>query len=255
MLDSVSNANDHFAPSMTDGATLAAPAALPPTDHARISVVIVARNEAQNLPWVLERLTWFSGDRLLVDGHSTDGTAAIARDAGWRVVVDDGTGKGDALRRGALEARGDIVVFIDADGSHDAADIPRLVAPILRAEADLVLGSRMRGGSDELFASVRELVRMFGSAIITIAINYRFGLRLTDYQNGFRAIRRDVMNTLGTREQIFTIEQEMAIKAIRAGHRVTEVPTHEYRRRAGQSHIVVWRVSWRYVWCLLRNLW
>ncbi len=228
---------------------------LQPADHARISVVMVARNEAQNLPWVLERLDWFQGDRVLVDGRSTDDTAAIARRAGWRVITDDGTGKGDALRRGALEARSEIVVYIDADGSHDAADIPRLVTPILHGDADLVLGSRMRGGSDELFASVRELVRMFGSAIITIAINYRFGLRLTDYQNGFRAIRREVMNSLGTRERIFTIEQEMAIKAIRAGHRVTEVPTHEYRRRAGQSHIVVWRVSWRYVWCLIRNLW
>ncbi len=227
---------------------------LDPDAAQRVTVVIIARNEARNLPWVFERLAGFTGERVLIDGHSTDGTQALAISAGWRVVTDDGTGKGDAVRRGAAEAQGDIIVYIDADGSHDPHDIPALVAPILREEADLVLGSRMRGGSDELYASARELVRMLGSAIITVSINYRFGYRLSDYQNGFRAIRRDVMRQLGTRERSFTIEQEMAIKAIRLGYRVTEVPTHEYRRRSGESQIRVRRVWWRFVWCLIRNL-
>lgn len=227
---------------------------LPQGAAERVTIVIVAKNEAENLPWVFERLRWFTGDRVLVDGHSTDATATLAVAEGWRVVPDSGTGKGDALRKGAEVARGEVVVYIDADGSHDPHDIPRLVLPILSNDADLVLGSRMRGGSDELYASVRELVRMFGSAVITIAINYRFGRRFTDYQNGFRAIRRNVMRSLGTTERTFTIEQEMAIRAIRAGHRVVEVATHEYRRRHGKSHIVVWRVSWAYLWCLVRNL-
>lgn len=227
---------------------------LPPGAAERVTVVIVAKNEAENLPWVFERLRWFAGDRVLIDGHSTDNTVALATADGWRVFADNGTGKGDAIRRGAEAARGEVVVYIDADGSHDPHDIPRLVQPILADEADLVLGSRMRGGSDELYASVRELVRMFGSAVITIAINYRFGRRFTDYQNGFRAIRRNVMRSLSTTERTFTIEQEMAIRAIRGGHRVIEVAAHEYRRRHGRSHIVVWRVSWAYLSCLVRNL-
>lgn len=227
---------------------------LPPDAAQRVSLVIVAKNEAASLPWVLERLTTFTGDRILIDGHSTDETARLASAAGWRVVVDDGTGKGGAIRQGAREAQGEFVVYLDADGSHDPDDIPKLLAPLLADQADLVMGSRMRGGSDELYASIRELVRMFGSAVITIAINYRFGYRLTDYQNGFRAIRRDVMRTLGTRERGFTIEQEMAIRAIRRGHRVTEVPTHEYRRRHGTSHIIVWKQIFPYLYCLVRNL-
>jgi dolichol-phosphate mannosyltransferase len=145
-------------------------------------------------------------------------------------------------------------VFIDADGSHDPDTIPALVDPILRDEADLVIGSRMRGGSDELFSSFRELIRLFGSEIITIAINYRFNVRLTDYQNGFRAIRRDTMLAIDTRERTFTIEQEMAIKALKGKYRLIEVPAHEFRRMSGKSHIVVWRAGPRYVWCLIKNL-
>ena len=103
-----------------------------------------------NLPWVLERVKPYYGELIVVDGHSKDRTREIAEAAGARVVLDDGTGKGGALRVGARAATRDIVVFIDADGSHDPDDIPQMVAPILRGEADLVIGSRMRGGSDEL---------------------------------------------------------------------------------------------------------
>ena len=112
----------------------------------------------------------------------------------------------------------------------------------------------MRGGSDELHSSATEFVRLIGSEIITMTINYRFGVRLTDYQNGFRAIRRETMLAIRTKERIFTIEQEMAMKALKRGYRLDEVPTHEYRRHHGTSHVVVWRVGHRYVWCLLKNL-
>lgn len=225
-----------------------------PEERERITIVIPTKNEEQNLPWVLERVKSLSGELLVIDGHSTDRTREIAEAAGARVVLDDRKGKGGALRVGAREATRDIVVYIDADGSHDPSVIPEMVAPILRDEADLVIGSRMRGGSDELHGTIAEVVRLFGSEIITVAINYRFGIRMTDYQNGFRAIRRSAMLDLGTKETTFTIEQEMAMKALKRKLRLTEVPAHEYRRRFGTSHIVVWKLGPRYVWCLLKNL-
>jgi dolichol-phosphate mannosyltransferase len=230
------------------------PAALGDEDRKRITVVIPTKNEAQNLPFVAERVLPYCGELLVVDGHSTDGTREVAASHGATVLLDDGRGKGAALRVAAARATREVVVFIDADGSHDPDDIPAMVLPILRGEQDLVIGSRMRGGSDELHSSFFEFIRLVGSEIITLIINYRFGRDLTDYQNGFRAIRRDVMYALGTTENIFTIEQEMSIKAIRAGYRVGEVPAHEYRRRSGESHIVVWRVGLRYLWCLIKNL-
>jgi len=227
---------------------------LTPDEVDRITIVIPAKDEARNLPWVLERVKPFGGEIIVVDGNSQDDTREIAAAAGARVILDDGTGKGEALRTGAREASGDIVVFIDADGSHDPDTIPAMVAPILAGEADLVIGSRMRGGSDELHSSIAEVIRLFGSGLITVTINYRFGIRMTDYQNGFRAIRRDLMLSLCTKELTFTIEQEMAIKALRRNARLVEVPAHEYRRHSGKSHIVVWRVGPRYVWCLLKNI-
>lgn len=225
-----------------------------PQERERITVVIPTKDEGQNLPWVLEKVKPYYGELIVVDGNSTDATREIAEAAGARVVLDDATGKGGALRIGARAATRDIVVFIDADGSHDPDEIPQMVAPILAGTADLVMGSRMRGGSDELHSSATEFIRLIGSEIITMTINYRFGVRLTDYQNGFRAIRRETMLAIRTKERIFTIEQEMAMKALKRGYRLDEVPTHEYRRHHGTSHVVVWRVGHRYVWCLLKNL-
>ncbi len=93
-------------------------------------------------------------------------------------------GKGAAIRRGIQEATGDILVFVDADGSHDPADVPTLVEPIIAGRADHVSGSRMLGGSDELHATIQQFVRLFGNQVITLTINYTLGVRLTDCQNG-----------------------------------------------------------------------
>jgi dolichol-phosphate mannosyltransferase len=224
-------------------------------DRQRVAVVIPAKDEAVTLPAVIEGVRPYCGELIVVDGRSRDGTPELAARLGARVIVDDGRGKGSALRLAAREAHSEVIVFVDADGSHDPNDVPRVAAPVLSGEFDLVIGSRRRGGSDELHSSFFEFVRLMGSEIIGLAINYRFGLRLTDYQNGLRAIRRDVMNALGTTQNSFTIEQEMSIKCIKRGFRVGEVPAHEYRRQAGASHIVVWRVGWLYVWSVLKEMW
>jgi dolichol-phosphate mannosyltransferase len=191
---------------------------------------------------------------LVVDGHSRDRTRDIAAAHGARVVLDHGKGKGEALRLALEEATGDIVVFIDADGSHDPRDIPALVAPIAAGQADLVIGSRGRGGSDELHGTLEQLIRYIGSQIIMLGINYRWNVRLTDSQNGFRAIRRDVGRNLGLTSNLTTIEQEMMMKALKKGYRVSEIPSHEYERKWGTSKVVVWKLWFAYVWSFLRNL-
>ena len=155
----------------------------------RISVIVPCRNEARNIRPVLEWAAPYADELLVVDGHSDDGTRAIAAELGATVMLDHGKGKGDALRLGIAQASGDILVFIDADGSHDPRDIPTLVQPIVDDVADHVSGSRMLGGSDELHATINQFVRLFGSQVITLSINYSQGVRLTDSQNGFRAIR------------------------------------------------------------------
>ena len=210
-------------------------------------MVLPVRNEALNVRPVLELAAPFADELLVVDGHSTDGTRDIAAEYGARVILDDGTGKGGAIRMAIREATGDILVFIDGDGSHDPHDIPALIEPIVQGAADHVSGSRMLGGSDELYTTIDQVIRLFGSEMITLSVNYTQNIRLTDCQNGFRAIRRDVAQALALREKITTIEQEMVIKSVRSGYRLGEVPTHEYVRSNGKSHFRIKDVWFRYI--------
>lgn len=220
----------------------------------KISIVIPTRNEERSIAEIIEGCKPHGDELLVVDGHSTDSTRDISEKMGARVVLDNGKGKGDGLRVALREAKGEFVVFIDADGSHDPLDITKMVQPLLDGEADLVVGSRMRGGSDELHGSLGEFIRLMGSGVITQCINYRYGVRLTDSQNGFRAIRREAGLAVGLTEDIFTIEQEMIMKLLKHGYRITEVPSHEYARKFGESGIHLWKVSHRYVWCLLKGM-
>lgn len=213
----------------------------------RVTVIVPTRNEAANLRPVLEVAAPYADELLVVDGHSSDDTRQIAEEMGAMVVLDNARGKGDAIRVGMERATGDVLVFVDADGSHDPRDIPALVQPIIDGHADHVSGSRMLGGSDELHATIQQFVRLFGSQIITLSINYTQNVRLTDCQNGFRAIRRDVALALDLQENITTIEQEMVIKSVRLGYRLGEVATHEYVRANGESNFRVLDVWPRYV--------
>jgi dolichol-phosphate mannosyltransferase len=196
----------------------------------------------------------YADEVLVVDGHSRDRTREIAATHGARVVLDHGKGKGEALRLSIAEATHEVLVFIDADGSHDPKDIPALVAPILAGQADMVIGSRGRGGSDELHGTIEQVIRYSGSQLIMLAINYRWNVRLTDSQNGFRAVRRDVAGKLGLSSNLTTIEQEMLMKALKRGFRVSEIPSHEYERRWGTSKVVVWKLWFAYGWSFVRNI-
>ncbi|HWP48995.1 MAG TPA: glycosyltransferase family 2 protein [Candidatus Limnocylindrales bacterium] len=220
----------------------------------RICAVILARNEEKTIGEIIRNTKPLVDEVVVVDGHSTDNTRVIAEREGARVLLDHGKGKGDGIRTAIQQVDSDILVFLDADGSHDPNDIPRLVQPILDDEADLVVGSRGRGGSDELHGDIQKLLRMVGADLILIAINYRWNVRLTDSQNGFRAIRTEVARALNLKENITTIEQEMTMKCLKKGYRVGEVPTHEYARRYGKSVIVLRKVWYRYIWSLIKNI-
>ncbi|MGB3862162.1 MAG: glycosyltransferase family 2 protein, partial [Candidatus Aminicenantaceae bacterium] len=135
-----------------------------------VTVIIPTKNEERSIEKIINRCKKLADELLVVDGHSKDNTRKIAEELGVRVVLDNGKGKGDGLRVGIREAREDIIVFIDADGSHDPEDIPKLVKPIQDGKADLVVGSRGKGGSDELHGDVEKLLRMIGSDIILIGI-------------------------------------------------------------------------------------
>jgi len=222
--------------------------------HRKITIAIPALNEAGAITDIIRACKKYSDDVLVIDGHSTDDTVKIAKDLDVRVIFDNRKGKGEAIRSVIPHLNREIVVFVDADGSHDPDDIPRLIQPILDDEADHVSGSRLLGGSSELHGGFDECFRLMGSSFITACINHRFKVTLSESQNGFRAIRTAVLRDLGLCEDITTIEQEMIMKTLKKGYRMAEVPTHEQKRKAGYSKIEVKRVAFRYVWTMFKYL-
>jgi dolichol-phosphate mannosyltransferase len=219
-----------------------------------VSAVVAAKQEGETIGGVVSRAREFSGEVIVVVGASTDGTADVAAKHGATVLADGGRGKGEAIRRAIPHIRTPVTVFLDADGSHDPEDIPLLVEPIVNDRADHVSASRLRGGSSELHGGFDEFFRLTGSSFITACINWRFGCRLSESQNGFRAIRTSVLRQLELAEDTTTIEQEMIIKTLRRGFRMAEVPSHEHARTSGTSHIRVWRSAPRYGWSLVKYL-
>jgi dolichol-phosphate mannosyltransferase len=213
----------------------------------KVTIIVPTLNEEATIASVLADVTPYADELLVLDGNSQDRTCEIAQQMGVRVTCVPGKGKGSAIRYGLQIATHPIVVFIDADGSHEASDIPHLVAPIRSNQAEIVIGSRMTGGSDELFSDLSEFVRLSGSMVINLAINYRWNVRLSDTQNGYRALVRDIGSTLRMISSSTTIEQEMVMKALSKGYRVINVSSHEYKRKGGESKVVVSKVWLKYV--------
>lgn len=220
----------------------------------KVSLIIPTLNESMTIAKVISLAKPFVDEIIVVDGHSQDETVQIARAQSCKVFVQSGSGKGQAIREAVEHCQHDVIVFMDADASHDPNDIPKLLKPIMENQADHVGGSRLLGGSDELHGSFSEFFRLVGMAFITTIINLRFGTELSDSQNGFRAIKRDVFNRLGCIENSTTIEQEMILKTLRLKYRLVEVATHESKRAFGESSIRLWRAAPRYLYSLVSNL-
>jgi glycosyltransferase involved in cell wall biosynthesis len=224
------------------------------TNSHSVTIIIPTLNEEETIANVIEQCRVYGDEIIVVDGHSTDKTRDIAVSLKVKVITDNNAGKGAALRQALSVATGDIVVFIDADGSHDPQDIPRLIQPIVEGKADHVTGSRILGGSSELFGGFNEFLRLTGSSFITECINWRYKVKLSDSQNGFRAIKRKVAIKLDLRENITTIEQEMVMRTLKNGYVMAEVPSHEHRRIVGDSKIKLRKVWFRYGYSLVKYL-
>ncbi|MBF0628690.1 MAG: glycosyltransferase [Magnetococcales bacterium] len=217
------------------------------------TIVIPTRDEAETIAEMVQCCLKLTSNVMVADSLSKDGTPELAAKAGARVITIPQAGKGSAIRAIIPLLTTDLVVFIDADGSHEVADIPRLLKPLLEGRADHVQASRLLGGSSELHGSFQEFFRLAGSAFITACINWRFGVTISDSQNGFRALRVAVLKELGLQEKITTIEQEMVMKTLKKNYRLAEVASHEHARIFGESKIRLSRVWIRYGYVLIRE--
>jgi len=207
----------------------------PTLSAVRVSVVMPALNEADNLPHVFERMPIDVFEVILVDGNSTDGTVDVAKRL-WpalRVVTQSGKGKGNALMCGFWEAKGDVIVMLDSDGSTDPAEIPRFVGALL-AGADFAKGTRFiaGGGSADITR-----VRHVGNWALAKLVNGLWGGQYSDLCYGYNAFWRRCLPFVTPDCEGFEVETLINIRATRAGLRIHEVPSFEHNRRHGSSNL------------------
>ncbi|WP_367319373.1 glycosyltransferase family 2 protein [Streptomyces sp. HUAS ZL42] len=202
---------------------------------ASVSLVVPARNEARNIPWVFEQIPACVDEVILVDADSVDATVPMARYCLPTVhhVRQSGPGKGNALRTGFLAATGDYVVMLDADGSMSPAEITHFLH-FLENGYDFVKGSRFIAGGGSL--DITRFRRMGNHALLAVA-NRLYHASLTDLCYGFCAFRRSFLDQLDLHAVGFEIEAEMVVHALRSGLRIAEVPSLELPRRSGHSNL------------------
>lgn len=218
-----------------------------------VSIVIPTREEAANITLVLDELgaamsaSPYAYEVIIVDEHSKDKTDEIAARYPFVKVIynTNGPGKGAALRCGFDIARGQYMVMMDADYSHDANDLPAMIETAKRTNG-LVVGSRIYGGSAEYTP-----VRAFGNIMLTYLFGVCHGRFLSDALNGFKAFQRDIYDHFEYTSKAFEIEIELLANALRMGRTITEIPSHERARFGGVPKSSVIRHGTRFAWRIL----
>lgn len=223
--------------------------ALPPDINVEVSIVMPCLNERDTIGLCIEQATaalreqGLSGEVIVSDNGSTDGSVEIARERGANVVHQPERGYGAAYMRGIAAARGRYILIADSDNTYDFHDLPRLIAP-LRAGGDLVLGSRFKGKI--LPGAMPWPNRYIGNPILTAMLNLMFRQRVTDAHSGMRAFTRQAWTRMQLKTTGMEFASEMLIKSSMARLKIEEVPI-TYHPRGGDSKLNRFSDAWRHI--------
>jgi glycosyltransferase involved in cell wall biosynthesis len=199
-----------------------------------ISVIIPAFKEGETIRRVIREVkesTSYPTQVIVVDGFSNDGTEEIVKEENAELVRESKKGYGRAIRTGLAHGKGDIIVIIDADNTYDAQDINRLTLPLLKDKVDVCLASRLGG---TLFPGSMPGINYVGNRLFTWLFNWLYRQRVSDTQTGFRAIKRNALESFQLKNDGMGISTAMLTKAAKKGLRITEIPT-TYRPRNNHS--------------------
>lgn len=216
--------------------TNAVPIAVPISRYERVALIVPCLDEETAIgPMVAAVRACGLSNIIVVDGNSTDGTAAVARDAGATVIIETRRGYGRAIKTGleALTADADFVLFMDGDGSDLPENIPLVLEPLLSGRADFVHGTRLKGERQPGALSVPQIVAGHMAGVL---IYMTYGVRYTD-MSPFRAITRASLERLGMQDETFGWNLEMQMRAAAHRLRMVEVPVGQRHRVGGVSKV------------------
>jgi glycosyltransferase involved in cell wall biosynthesis len=201
-----------------------------------VSVVIPTLNEAGN---ILEAVSTIHSDLsypkeiIVVDGNSTDGTKELVQDLGYcRLIVEPRRGYGLALMTGMKNAKGNIIVMVDGDGTYEVRHIQRMISKMIEKNADMVLATRMYDPNKAM-----GLMNFIGNKVITTFYDFFFSQFLSDTQSGFRAISHDAIDNVELKALDMAYATEMLIQFAKEGYSMIEVPTTYKTRKYGRPKL------------------
>jgi glycosyltransferase involved in cell wall biosynthesis len=201
-----------------------------------VSVVIPTLNEAGN---ILEAVTTIEKDLaypkeiIVVDGNSTDGTIEIVKDTSFcKLIIEPRRGYGIALKTGMKNAKGNIIVMVDGDGTYEVRHINRLLSRMIEKDADMVLATRMYDTNKAM-----GLMNFVGNKVITFFYDFFYSQFLSDTQSGFRAISHSAIEKIDFQETDMAFATEMLIKFAKKGFRMVEVPSVYKTRKYGKTKL------------------
>ncbi len=214
-----------------------------------ISIIIPTLNEVECIEMVLNQIPEHLKESVLVvDGHSTDGTAELVKKLGYPLISQPGKGFGDGLLAGVRQVKGDVLVFLLADNSQNPKDIPLLLKKI-EDGYDFVMASRYLPGSG---SEDNTIIRGIGNRVLTFLFNKRHKVHFSDVLYFMLAMRKEIFEEINFECLGFEFCIELPAKVKRAGFKIGEVPSFERKRAGGKTKVNALKDGWKIFLAILK---